>query len=652
MTVVLLMMTAPACLSQVNQEAIDAVAAGTLTEARASWWGFDPEDSTEALQAAIDSGVPRLVVDRMAGPWIVRPMQLVSDQEIFFEPGVDVVARRGEFKGTGDSLFTASNKENIRLIGYGATLRMHRSDYDTPELYQRGEWRMVLKIMSCSNVDIHGLTLAESGGDGIYLGTGARWVTNRNIHVKDVICESNYRQGISVITAQNLLIEDTILRNTGGTPPAAGIDFEPNFPEERLSNIVMRNVLTENNAGAGYLLYSGRRVWQTSIRFENCRSVNDSSGVILYTPNEPVDFRGTIRFSNCTIEGSRGPGVSIVGKPAAGYRLRFVRSSVLDTASTMPASAQIMFTNGPNDTHPTGGVRFTDLHVRDRLRRPAMGYADNAGLPIVDITGNLRLEHRGRVQALDLTDELMARWMPRSDLKHIPRMTLEGLEMAPVAEGLPAEPFAFGSARMRGQGRFVVWAREGEQVTLRLYHGQVATYAGSSIPVHVLGPSGSEAHRATTPFKEEADITFTAPETGLYRVTANAGSNWLSIVSSTHPVSIIGEHDAMRLIYTTGDFYFWVPAGTEEFGVRVAGDGTAELVRAALYDPAGNLVEDVDNIAAVHQFEVRQSATTEGAAWMLRLSTPSSGVLEDKKVDLRGIPPLLGPAPEALLRPR
>ena len=44
------------------------VAAGRLTEAKASWWGFDPADATAALQAAIDSRVAKPVVDNVGKP--------------------------------------------------------------------------------------------------------------------------------------------------------------------------------------------------------------------------------------------------------------------------------------------------------------------------------------------------------------------------------------------------------------------------------------------------------------------------------------------------------------------------------------------------------------------------------------------------------
>ena len=139
----------------VNQDTLDRVAAGELTEAKASWWGFDPEDATDVLQAAIDSGVARLTVDHVGQPWVVRPLRLASNQEILFEKGVEVVAKRGEFKGGSDCLFTASNKQNIALIGYGATFRMHRSDYDNPELYKKAEWRHSLNRASPATMPPH-----------------------------------------------------------------------------------------------------------------------------------------------------------------------------------------------------------------------------------------------------------------------------------------------------------------------------------------------------------------------------------------------------------------------------------------------------------------------------------------------------------------
>ncbi|MFP4249646.1 MAG: hypothetical protein ACLFU7_08290, partial [Armatimonadota bacterium] len=200
----LVLLSAPT-FAQVNEEMIDRVAAGEITEARASWWGFDAEDATEALQAAINSGAETLIVEEMGSPWIVTPIELASDQEIVFEEGVEVLAKRGEFEGRGDCLFTARGVEDVTLSGYGATFRMWQEDYANPDLYERSEWRHALSLRGAKDITILGLTLRDSGGDGIYFGRGPGDATNLNVTVRDVVCDNNYRQGISVITAENVL---------------------------------------------------------------------------------------------------------------------------------------------------------------------------------------------------------------------------------------------------------------------------------------------------------------------------------------------------------------------------------------------------------------------------------------------------------------
>src|SRR5574344_596730 len=96
------------------------------------------------------------------------------------------------------------------------------------------------------NVRIEGLRFEESGGDGITIGAGCE-----NFTIRDCICDRNFRQGISVLDSENLLIEGCSLINTAGTAPASGIDFEPDGAEEKLVNCVMRDCISTNNAGTG-----------------------------------------------------------------------------------------------------------------------------------------------------------------------------------------------------------------------------------------------------------------------------------------------------------------------------------------------------------------------------------------------------------------
>lgn len=638
-----------------NEKAIAAVAAGTIQVAKASWWGFDPDDSTRALQAAIDSGVPKVVVDNVGKPWVVTGITLVSNQEVFFEKGVEVLAKKGAFRGTGDCLFRADLKENIFLNGYGATLRMRRSDYDAPP-YKKAEWRHCLSIKSCKNVRVFGLTLAESGGDGIYLGTAKEGVTNLNVHVKEVTCDKNYRQGVSVITAENLLLENCVLKDTGGTPPQAGIDFEPNHATERLVNCTLRDCLIENNAGDGIAIYIPTLHGDStpvSLRFERCKSAgNQGSAVDLYTGNTPDKaVKGRIEFVDCTLAGSRHCGIMIGDKPVDGCKVRFRNCSILDVALKAPLESPLMFASRAGAEEPVGGVEFAECVVRDPVDRHPLGFLTMGEVQLKDVTGTLILEKNGTRSELRLTPELLHKWMPFTGLKPIPRVRLKGLTLKPLVGDAPATRYSPGAIRLRTRGRFVLFARGGDEVRLRVYSGQVGKYSGRPLPVVVTGPTDKVVKRSSIPFKQEGEVTFTAPVTGLYRVTADPGANYVQVTASSHPLAVDGSGGPVHFYSTQTTLFFWVPAGTTEFGVRVFGEGAGEGVKAALIDPTGNLVEEKDNILRTYQFVATLPAPSKGGAWRLRMARPSAVAMEDHYVDLRGVPPLLAPSREGLLVP-
>ena len=310
-----------------------AAASATDGVVTASSFGFDPEDSTEFLQKALDSGARRIVIDRRPAPWITRPLFVRSNCEVVFERGVEVVAKKGEFRGKNDSLFTLKRSENVKLSGYGATLRMHRADYAAAP-YTKAEWRMSLNLLSCSNVVVEGFTLLESGGDGVYLGvTGEDHAPCRNVVLRDLVCDRQYRQGISVISARNLLIERCMLRGTGGTPPAAGIDFEPNRASEELSEIVMRDCIITNNHGAGIQYYLGQLNATTkpiSVKIVNCLTTDNSRGFWLGHGRAPSHVRGGIACENCIIATRNAPAVHIPSQSDDAVSVTFEKCRLVD----------------------------------------------------------------------------------------------------------------------------------------------------------------------------------------------------------------------------------------------------------------------------------------------------------------------------------
>ncbi len=261
-----------------NPRAVADVLDGRRSSASAAWWGFDAENATWALQAALDSGAEIIVVPNMGTPWLIDSVELTSNQTILFENGVIVEARPGSFLDRGAKLFKIQDKENITLRGYGATLKMRRSDYNKPP-YERSQHRHCLAILGSKNIRIYGLTIAESGGDGIYISRGKELQYSANIHIRDVILTHHHRQAISVTSAQDLLIENSRLLHTRGHQPQSGIDFEPNHGHERLVRCVVRNCEIRHNANTGVLMVLknlSSKSLPVSISVESCIIQNNS----------------------------------------------------------------------------------------------------------------------------------------------------------------------------------------------------------------------------------------------------------------------------------------------------------------------------------------------------------------------------------------
>ncbi|MFN0167809.1 MAG: right-handed parallel beta-helix repeat-containing protein [Bryobacteraceae bacterium] len=379
-------------LSTGDPAAVAEVQAGKRAAANASWWGFDPADSTRFLQSAFDSKARTVIVPYMGSPWIVTPLQLRGNQEVVFEPGVVVLAKKGEFRGGGDSL---------TLRAYGATWRMHKRDYQNPP-YQKAEWRMGLALRGVKNVRVEGLRVESSGGDGFYVdGSGPR-LWSEDVVIRNCIAHDHHRQGISVISAVNLLVENCRFSGTRGTAPEAGIDLEPDTEVQRLSNITVRDCLFENNAGHAILVYlkpQSRKSAPVSIRFERCLSRMDAgvaggwSGMSVGTAKDDGP-QGLVEFVNCTSEHTGREGAKVYDKSADSVRLRFVNCHWSDVWNT-PAPeyggprVPVLIQARRDMARKPGGVEFVDCYVNDNTDRPAVQFDDENDYGLFDVKGRI-----------------------------------------------------------------------------------------------------------------------------------------------------------------------------------------------------------------------------------------------------------------------
>lgn len=388
-------------------DAIKNVIAGEKKVANAAWWGFDGKDSTHAIQGAINSGAEKVIIPYVGKDWIVTPIKLVSNQDVVFEPGVVVVARKDSFKGINDSLFSAVDVNNITLTGYGATLRMRKKDY-TGSAYSKSEHRHALQIRCSQNITVLGLRLESSGGDGVYIGSkdDKREVPCKNILIKDCVCDDNYRQGISVTSADKLRIENCVLTNTKGTPPQAGIDIEPGNPAGMLVDVVVRNCFAEYNGGSGFFINISRLTKNSrdvSVLFENCYSRKSAApGLRVRADIARNRPKGQIEFNNCVSEDIAYSGVSVIWELTSDIVLRFKNCKLTNVAQRRDQSPIHIKMRKHKKGDMIGGVEFVNCYVYDDKKRPFLsisGFDGDEGY--YNVRGNINVynDYGARIDA-------------------------------------------------------------------------------------------------------------------------------------------------------------------------------------------------------------------------------------------------------------
>ncbi|MCS7305600.1 MAG: right-handed parallel beta-helix repeat-containing protein [Thermoguttaceae bacterium] len=637
--------------SSPNLVAVQEVESGRREVALADWWGFDPQDATAALQAAIRSKAKKVIIPKMSSAWIVDKIELVGNKEIVFEAGVEVIAKRGAFRGKSDSLFTAWNQSQLKLIGPGATLRMWRADYDQPP-YEKSEWRHVLSLRGCSDVVVEGLTLAESGGDGIYLGAGRGGEPNRNITIRNVVCLNNYRQGISVITAENLLLENVLMRGTRGTPPQAGIDFEPNRPEEVLINCVLRNCRFEDNASFAIVLSLGSLNSTSrpiSIRLENCITRGANAGSLaIYNRNSPEEaVRGGVEVVGCRFE-DVGQARIVLQNPVGGLQVRFSRCRLADPAPQPTPPAPIVFRSEPGTDQDIGQVQFEDFVIVDPVGRMPIRFENPAGVCLKEIRGELRVQKGQQTIQYQLSPEWLNRHFPCDPIRQLPLVGLERTQVVENKVPVSMNPLReLPRHRLRGTACYLIFADQDQTVRFEWAYEQVGRYEGKPLELQIRRPDGNLLQKLELPFQQNICSDFRAPVRGVYQIVGRPGLNTLRLVRCSHPVAIGGYRGTISLFGTTGQYWFWVPAH-RAVGLSVTGQSQKEMFSLELSDFQTNRIlwqqQEADSPRSI-----LLPPADKDRILRLQLLRPHQGLLEDVYIQFRGIAPLLSFQPEFLL---
>lgn len=636
-------------------EKVAKVESGELKEARLSWWGFNKDDSTEILKAAFGSNAKTLVIDKMETPWITNPQFLKGNMDLVFEDGAEIMAIAGGFKDKKESLITIDGQSNITIsgLGKGGILRMRKADYQS-DRYTKAEWRHCLNLLSAENITIKNMSMVESGGDGIYIGVSkVKKTPCKNITISKVICDKNHRQGISVIAAINLLIEDTILSNTIGTNPQCGIDFEPNGANESLINCVMRNCISENNRGGGYVFYlpnmDTRKCGKISIRLENCVSRNESASATSLTTSDRKlrgnMYEGEVSFVNCTFENPRSVAFNmgldlsnqlkvivkdckvIGGGGKAGVDYSPFVVSYLRGASFVPVASQILLDN-LSITHEKAEKW---LVVDDQA---CIGYKNYA------ISGTVNFSKNGQAEKITVDKGYMEKMFSDRVFVNVPAYDIKGKTFVPASDSV-VNPGSLSKTKCRNAGDFWLYARAGSKIRMELKYAKLVRFTGDASKAILTTPSGKTIELGKVEFNSEKELVVeSAPETGVYFLNLNVGKNWAALKSCNCPAGIFqAQEDGFNFINSTGDYYFYIPEGTGLCGIRFRGQGGGEGAKASLFDPSGKEVWSKDNVTYTTECSLGNKPMP--GIWSIKIEKASRAYLEDFGFRFLGIPQFL-----------
>lgn len=387
----------------------------------ASSFGYDPANATAAFQAAVLSPYDTVVIDLQAADWNVGPSTFfgLTGKTIVFQPGVKLRALPGAFPAINDCLFRLAHAQQVAVIGYGAEFVMDKAEFAA---LNDSEFRHSISLYNCASITIRGLTLTQSGGDGIYIGgqQAPSWPSGacQDIVVEDVWMRDHYRQGMSVTSVQGLTVRHCWFTGTLGTLPESGVDIEPYLPYQPVQDVLFEHCYFANNGHCGIQV----SLWEldassppVEITFRDCRTQDNGRPGHPYGPNEIDVYGGTslvqglVRFERVHVDGSDWSAVDCA-KHADAFTAQFQDCAFMDVSrSPVPYNAPIWIeTPSYTGQQPLfGGLHFSDCVVTSPAAMPhlwAFGFSGSQGVGQVSFSGTVAMPNGGGTQLSNAAD--------------------------------------------------------------------------------------------------------------------------------------------------------------------------------------------------------------------------------------------------------
>lgn len=333
-----------------------------------NWFGIVADgvtDQTALWQSLLsNTKYPNLYFPASSSSYRIRAIRVMSNKNLTFADNV-VVEGMGTL-GISEPMVYLIAVNNISIKGNNVVFRDHRENYTT------GQQRHLFLMQGVTNVTIEGITANDSGGDGFYIGATSVIMFSENVTLLNVKANNNRRQGLSIISGKNILIQNGTFTKSNGEGPGAGIDIEPNRLENYLEKIRIINPVTRENQGSGILVApapisgTGRIV---DILIENHYDYGSYYGFCNASVTAPT--AGTLIVKNPVWENNKGLAYCARNWSAKGPVVQIINPTVINpnmlgTTSPNLGAAFLIYkaTNDPGDPN-VGNIHIFNPTIQD-----------------------------------------------------------------------------------------------------------------------------------------------------------------------------------------------------------------------------------------------------------------------------------------------
>lgn len=282
-----------AMIQELCMDTVDAVSKLHVTPQMFGAIGDGVSDDTKAIKdaiSAVGSGIS--ILHFPAGTYLVsEDIQLVSNMILQGE-GYNAVIKRAGNNLNNYNILLCNGLDNVTIRNIH--IQGDRSEHEGTD----GEWGMCISLQDCTNIIIEHCKLTVGWGDGVYVGTSMSGTGEgcKDITIDNCIIDHNRRNGVSVIECDGFRLRNSLITNTDGTNPRAGIDFEPNEADQMVVNCLVENCVFSGNLTD--ISFYDRNAAQVDIR--NCK-MSSKYGLVYESiiPEEKVTTGG-ITVINCS----------------------------------------------------------------------------------------------------------------------------------------------------------------------------------------------------------------------------------------------------------------------------------------------------------------------------------------------------------------